>query len=77
MRKEHDYQKMIWELLTDGIEIERIALNTHVSIPTLYRIKRGIVPRALAARKASEIYYDRVTKGIEKRINEGVANENV
>mgnify|MGYP006992519497 FL=1 len=58
------YQQMIRELLDDHeIQMERLALDVKISIPVLYRLKRGSVkePRSQLARESILNYYARVS----------------
>jgi predicted transcriptional regulator len=58
-----NFQTMLEELSTKyEIRMEKIAVNTTVSIAALYRIKRGQEPRTLAAQKSIERYYNRIVR---------------
>ena len=62
MKTAPDYSAMINSLLHEHeIKIEQIALDTDIAVATLYRIKRGQTPRALAAQKRIVEYYARIS----------------
>jgi predicted transcriptional regulator len=62
MKTAPDYSAMINSLLHEHeIKIEQISLDTDIAVATLYRIKRGQTPRALAAQKRIVEYYARIS----------------
>ena len=62
MKTAPDYSAMINSMLHEhDIKIEQISLDTEIAVSTLYRIKRGQTPRAMAAQRRILDYYARIT----------------